>query len=122
MCCYFCSNIRNFYVNFSLLGAMFPLPRVIYAISSDGLLFKFLSNVSARFKTPLLATVLSGIFAGRIYVYSMYSQTCFKVYMYTSMQAVICLFVLGGGGGWGVEGEGGVGGCLSFTRSGKNFP
>lgn len=48
----------------SLLGAMFPLPRVIYAISSDGLLFKFLSNVSARFKTPLLATVLSGIFAG----------------------------------------------------------
>ena len=86
---------------------MFPLPRVIYAISSDGLLFKFLSNVSARFKTPLLATVLSGIFAGRIYVYSMYSQTCFKVYIYIFMQAVICLFVLGGGRGWGVEGRAG---------------
>lgn len=49
---------------FSLLGAMFPLPRVIYAISSDGLLFKFLAKVNERFKTPLLATAISGIFAG----------------------------------------------------------
>ncbi|XP_052819610.1 high affinity cationic amino acid transporter 1-like isoform X2 [Mya arenaria] len=48
----------------SLLGAMFPLPRVIYAISSDGLLFKGLATVSERFKTPLLATLLSGLFAG----------------------------------------------------------
>ncbi|WAR13981.1 SL7A1-like protein, partial [Mya arenaria] len=47
----------------SLLGAMFPLPRVIYAISSDGLLFKGLATVSERFKTPLLATLLSGLFA-----------------------------------------------------------
>lgn len=48
----------------SLLGAMFPLPRVIYAIASDGLIFKFLSSVSLRFKTPLVATLLSGLFAG----------------------------------------------------------
>ena len=44
---------------------MFPLPRVIYAISSDGLLFKFLSTVSERFKTPLIATGISGVFAGK---------------------------------------------------------
>ena len=43
---------------------MFPLPRVIYAISSDGLLFKFLSTVRERSKTPLIATGLSGVFAG----------------------------------------------------------
>ena len=43
---------------------MFPLPRVIYAISSDGLLFKFLAKVNERFKTPLLATAISGVFAG----------------------------------------------------------
>ncbi|XP_045162290.2 high affinity cationic amino acid transporter 1-like isoform X2 [Mercenaria mercenaria] len=48
----------------SLLGAMFPLPRVIYAIASDGLIFKFLARVSDRFKTPLIATLLSGVLAG----------------------------------------------------------
>ncbi|XP_052285409.1 high affinity cationic amino acid transporter 1-like isoform X1 [Dreissena polymorpha] len=48
----------------SLLGAMFPLPRVIYAISSDGLMFKALAKVSEKFKTPLLATAISGVFAG----------------------------------------------------------
>lgn len=48
----------------SLLGAMFPLPRVLYAISSDGLIFRSLSKINERFKTPVLATILSGIFAG----------------------------------------------------------
>ncbi|XP_064641852.1 high affinity cationic amino acid transporter 1-like [Lineus longissimus] len=48
----------------SLLGAMFPLPRVIYAMSSDGVLFRFLAKVNERFKTPMLATILSGLFAG----------------------------------------------------------
>ncbi|KFB38619.1 hypothetical protein ZHAS_00005998 [Anopheles sinensis] len=46
------------------LGAMFPLPRVLYAMSSDGLLFKQLRNVHPRTKTPLLATLLSGVFSG----------------------------------------------------------
>ncbi|XP_074653949.1 high affinity cationic amino acid transporter 1-like [Tubulanus polymorphus] len=48
----------------SLLGAMFPLPRVIYAMASDGLLFKFLARINERFKTPLIATFLSGLLAG----------------------------------------------------------
>uniref|UniRef100_K1QPE4 High affinity cationic amino acid transporter 1 n=1 Tax=Magallana gigas TaxID=29159 RepID=K1QPE4_MAGGI len=48
----------------SLLGAMFPLPRVIYAMASDGLLFQFLGTVSERFKTPVAGTLLSGLFAG----------------------------------------------------------
>jgi amino acid transporter len=43
---------------------MFPLPRVIYAMASDGMLFKFLANINERFKTPLIATILSGLFAG----------------------------------------------------------
>jgi len=44
----------------SLLGAMFPLPRVIYAMANDGLLPRFLGKVHNSFQTPLIATLLAG--------------------------------------------------------------
>lgn len=48
----------------SLLGAMFPLPRVLYAMASDGIIFKLLSIVNPRTMTPIIGTMLSGLLTG----------------------------------------------------------
>nr|XP_031835553.1 cationic amino acid transporter 2-like isoform X1 [Nomia melanderi] len=48
----------------SLLGAMFPLPRVIYAMASDGLIFEWMGRISSRFHTPLMGTFSAGLLTG----------------------------------------------------------
>ncbi|KAL1765254.1 cationic amino acid transporter 3-like, partial [Sigmodon hispidus] len=47
----------------SLLGSIFPVPRVVYSMAEDGLLFRRLASVHPRTHTPLLATVLCGTIA-----------------------------------------------------------
>ncbi|XP_076147427.1 putative cationic amino acid transporter [Alosa pseudoharengus] len=47
----------------SLLGSLFPMPRVIYAMAGDGLLFRFLAHVSPYTETPVVACVVSGSLA-----------------------------------------------------------
>lgn len=47
---------------------MFPLPRILYAMSCDGLLYRIFSDIHPKYQTPLLATLLSGLLAGKYYI------------------------------------------------------
>lgn len=46
---------------------MFPLPRILYAMSCDGLLFEMFASIHPKYQTPVFATLLSGLLAGKYY-------------------------------------------------------
>ncbi|KAJ8918455.1 hypothetical protein NQ315_008152 [Exocentrus adspersus] len=47
----------------SMFGSMFPMPRIIYAMAQDGLIFRVFSQVWPSTGTPVLATFVSGLAA-----------------------------------------------------------
>ncbi|XP_047361443.1 probable cationic amino acid transporter [Vespa velutina] len=47
----------------SMFGSMFPMPRIVYAMAQDGLIFRSLSHVWPATGTPALATLTSGLCA-----------------------------------------------------------
>ena len=49
-----------------LYSQMFPLPRIVYSMASDGLIFKWLARLLPRFKTPFVASISTGLFAGAL--------------------------------------------------------
>ena len=61
---YIVSGGALFGLSTSLLGAMFPLPRILYAMATDGLLFRFLSHIHPRYMTPMRATIIAGLLSG----------------------------------------------------------
>ncbi|XP_065364572.1 high affinity cationic amino acid transporter 1 [Calliphora vicina] len=50
----------------AMFGSMFPMPRVIYAMAQDGLIFKQLSQLWQRTNVPGLATIGSGVAAALV--------------------------------------------------------
>ncbi|KAM3968397.1 solute carrier family 7 member 14 [Aphomia sociella] len=50
----------------SMFGSMFPMPRVVYAMALDGLIFKKLATVSEKSGTPALATICGGLAAAMV--------------------------------------------------------
>jgi amino acid transporter len=46
-----------------LYAGMFPMPRIVYSMADDGLIFKFLSKLLPKLKTPYVASIVTGFFA-----------------------------------------------------------
>jgi APA family basic amino acid/polyamine antiporter len=57
------SGLVMFSVFGALTGSIMAAPRVYYAMAKDGLLFRWLSDVHPRFRTPHRAIVLQAIWA-----------------------------------------------------------
>ncbi|XP_053995437.1 cationic amino acid transporter 4 [Hylaeus anthracinus] len=50
----------------TLFGSLFSLPRIMYAMANDGLLFGFLGHVNERTQVPVLNLAISGILSALI--------------------------------------------------------
>lgn len=50
----------------TLFGSLFSLPRCMYAMATDGLLFSFLGDVNSKTQLPLTNLVISGLFSAII--------------------------------------------------------
>lgn len=51
-------------ISTSMLGSMFSMPRAVYSMASDGLLFSIFSRVNQRTQTPIVAIVCFGLASG----------------------------------------------------------
>ncbi|XP_068143143.1 cationic amino acid transporter 3 isoform X1 [Drosophila tropicalis] len=50
----------------SLFGALFPLPRVIYSMAQDGLLFRSWGKISPKYRVPVKGSIVAAVFTAFI--------------------------------------------------------
>lgn len=50
----------------TLFGSLFSLPRTMYSMANDGLLFGFLGRINERTQVPMWNLVISGLFSALI--------------------------------------------------------
>ena len=49
--------------------SMMPMPRLLYSMAQDGLVFKFLARVNEKTEVPVIATIITGILTGNMQSY-----------------------------------------------------
>ena len=49
----------------TMIVSLMPMPRLVYSMAKDGLLFKFLARVNTKTDIPVIATVITGALTGR---------------------------------------------------------
>lgn len=81
----------------SLFGALLPLPRLLYAMSSDGLLVSWFSKLTSSRKSPVFATISSAavvaILAGILELEQLILMLCIGTLLSYTVVAV-CVIVL----------------------------
>uniref|UniRef100_A0A1A9UQJ4 Cationic amino acid transporter C-terminal domain-containing protein n=1 Tax=Glossina austeni TaxID=7395 RepID=A0A1A9UQJ4_GLOAU len=50
----------------SLFGALFPLPRIIYSMAQDGLLFRSLGKIHPKYKVPVIGSIIAAFLTALI--------------------------------------------------------
>lgn len=73
---FFCALICGFFrmrsvgalcgMTTTLFGSLFSLPRTMYAMANDGLLFSFLGRISERTQVPVCNLIISGLLSALI--------------------------------------------------------
>ncbi|XP_037807745.1 cationic amino acid transporter 2 isoform X2 [Lucilia sericata] len=50
----------------SLFGALFPLPRVMYSMAQDGLMFRVFAQIHPRFRVPVIGSIVAAMLTALI--------------------------------------------------------
>ena len=53
----------------SLMGSMFAVPRLLYSMGDDGLLFSAFARINSVTKTPIFSSIFTGLMAGWLAMY-----------------------------------------------------
>ncbi|XP_050442497.1 high affinity cationic amino acid transporter 1-like isoform X2 [Adelges cooleyi] len=75
-----------------MFGAMYPLPRILYAMSNDGLIFEGLGRVHPKFKTPFIGTMFAGTITALLNLKQLVDMMTIGTLLVYVMVAVCVLF------------------------------